>query len=274
MTQHEMFQVDAFAERLFTGNPAAVLILDRFLPDGTMQAIAQENNLAETAFAVPRPGGRYDLRWFTPGAEVPFCGHATLATAHVLLSELGIGGDAVTFDTRRVGPLTVTRGQGGDGLTLDGPAGQLTRIEPPEGLADALGAAPREVHAGQYLMAVLDDEAAVRGLDPDLFALGKVRSPLADASVDGHCVCVTARGEETDFVSRFFGPTVGITEDPVTGSAHCMMAPYWAARLGKTTLSAYQASPRGGHVACVMDGDRVRLTGRAVTFLRGTIRLP
>ena len=272
MTDLTIYQVDAFADRLFAGNPAAVLILDAFLPDETLQAIAQENNLSETAYAVRTGEGRYDLRWFTPGAEVPFCGHATLATAHVLFTEHGLAGDAVRFDTRQVGALTVARE--GDAYVLDGPAGRIEEIAPPDGLAEALGTAPEAVFAGQYLMAVLPDEATVRGLDPDLFALGKVRSPLPDASVDGHCVCVTAPGGDTDFVSRFFGPMVGITEDPVTGSAHCMMAPYWAERLGKGELTAYQASPRGGHVGCVVDGDRVRLKGRAVTYLRGTITLP
>ena len=272
MTTHPLYQVDAFAARVFTGNPAGVMVLDAFLPDETLQAIAQENNLAETAYAVRRDDGAYELRWFTPAAEVPFCGHATLATAHVLLAEEKIGGDVARFVTRRVGRLSVTRGP--RGYTLDGPAGAVERIEPPEGLASALGAEPEAVFAGQYLMAVLPDEAVVRGLDPDLFALAKVRSPLPDANVDGHCVCVTAPGEATDFVSRFFGPTVGITEDPVTGSAHCMMAPYWAERLGRRELSAYQASPRGGHVACAVDGDRVRLTGGCVTYLRGTIELP
>ena len=272
MTDHTLYQIDAFAERVFTGNPAGVMILDAFLPDETLQAIAQENNLAETAYAVPRDDGAYDLRWFTPAAEVPFCGHATLATAHVLLAEEGMGGDAVRFVTRRVGTLTVERA--GGAYVLDGPAGRVRRIDAPEGLADALGTAPEAVFAGQYIMAVLADEAAVRDLDPDIFALAKVRSPLPGADVDAHCVCVTAPGADTDFVSRLFGPTVGIPEDPVTGSAHCMMTPYWAERLGKTTLTAYQASPRGGYVGCALAGDRVRLTGGAVTYLRGTITLP
>ena len=272
MTSHALYQVDAFADRVFTGNPAAVMLLDAFLPDGALQAIAQENNLAETAYAVRRGDGAYDLRWFTPAAEVPFCGHATLATAHVLLAEEGIGGDAVRFVTRRVGTLTVERA--GGAYVLDGPAGRTERIDAPRGLADALGTEPEAVFAGQYLMAVLPDEASVRALDPDLFTLAKVRSPLPDANVDGHCVCVTAFGTDTDFISRFFGPTVGITEDPVTGSAHCMMTPYWAERLGKTRLSAYQASPRGGHVGCELADDRVRLTGGCVTYLRGMIELP
>ena len=268
---HILYQVDAFADRLFTGNPAGVMILDAFLPDGTLQALAAENNLAETAYAVPRGDGAYDLRWFTPGAEVPFCGHATLATAHVLLAEERLDADAVRFETRHVGPLTVERSA--NGYTLDGPAGAPQPISMPEGLAEALGAVPETVLAGQYLMAVFRDEATVRGLEPDPLALARVRSPLPDASVDGHCVFATAPGESYDVVSRFFGPTVGIPEDPVTGSAHCMAAPYWAKRLNKETLSAYQASPRGGAVACEVAGDRVRLTGGAVTYMRAELRL-
>ena len=266
-----LYQVDAFADRLFAGNPAGVMILDAFLPDDLMQAIAAENNLAETAYAVPRGDGAYDLRWFTPGAEVPFCGHATLATAHVLLAEEGRAASSVRFETRRVGPLVVERA--GGAYVLDSPAGRPRAIEPPEGLAEALGAAPTAVFAGQYLMAVLADEAAVRRLDPDLFRLARVRSPLPDASIDAHCVFVTAPGNTHDFVSRFFGPTVGIPEDPVTGSAHCMAAPYWAERLGRTRLRAFQASPRGGEVGCEVVSDRVRLTGGAVTYMRADLRI-
>ena len=268
---HILYQVDAFADRLFTGNPAGVMILDAFLPDETLQALAAENNLAETAYAVPRDDGAFDLRWFTPAAEVPFCGHATLAAAHVLMAEEGLGASEVRFATRHVGTLTVERTD--DRYVLDGPAGDPQPIEPPERLAEALGAVPETVLAGQYIMAVLPDEASVRALDPDLLALSRVRSPMPDAGMDAHCVFATVPGEQHDFVSRLFGPTVGIPEDPVTGSAHCMAAPYWARRLGKTTLSAFQASPRGGAVGCEVRGDRVRLTGGAVTYMRAALRL-
>ncbi|WP_031549820.1 PhzF family phenazine biosynthesis protein [Parvularcula oceani] len=266
MTSRDMFQVDAFAERLFTGNPAGVMVLDAFLPDETLQAIAAENNLAETAFAVRKGEGHYDLRWFTPGAEVPLCGHATLATAHVLYTELDEAAASLRFDTLS-GALSVARE--GEAYVLDFPADPPEPISAPEGLAEALGAPLEAVLAGQYLLAVLPDEAALRALRPNLLALGEIRSPREGVATD--CVCVTAPGEDFDFVSRFFGPTVGITEDPVTGSAHCMLTPYWAERLGKTELSAFQASARGGKVNCVLDGDRVRLTGGAVTYLRGRI---
>ena len=271
MTTHDLYQVDAFADRLFAGNPAGVMVLDAFLPDGTLQAIAQENNLAETAYAVRTGAGRYDLRWFTPGTEVPLCGHATLATAHVLWTELEEGAEALAFQTLS-GTLTVARAEGGDAYVMDFPADPPEPIGAPDGLTEALGVRPDAVLAGQYLLAVLEDEVSLRALTPNLLALAEVRSPREGLAAS--CVCVAAPGDETDFVSRFFGPTVGITEDPVTGSAHCMLTPYWAVRLGKTTLSAYQASARGGHVGCELVGDRVRLTGRAVTYLRGRVALP
>ncbi|MBB4659435.1 PhzF family phenazine biosynthesis protein [Parvularcula dongshanensis] len=277
MTEHTLYQVDAFADRLFAGNPAGVMILDEFFPDETLQAIAMENNLAETAFAVRKGAGAYDLRWFTPGAEVPLCGHATLATAHVLWAEEGEDAERFSFDTLS-GPLHVERT--GEGYTLDFPADPPVPVEAPDGLAEALGTEPESVLAGQYLLAVLKDEAAVRALRPNLLALEAVGLPRGRGTAE-NCVCVTApgevcvtaEGEAYDFVSRFFAPTVGITEDPVTGSAHCMLTPYWAERLGKTTLFAFQASARGGAVACELAGDRVRLTGSAFTYLRGTIRL-
>ena len=258
MTRHTLYQVDAFADRLFTGNPAAVMILDAFLPDAT-------------AYLVPRGPGAYDLRWFTPGAEVPLCGHATLAAAHVLWTEEGVRDDALAFETLS-GALTVTRGEGA--YHMDFPADPPSPIAPPEGLAEALGTEPAEVLAGQYLLAVLEDEGALRDLSPDLLALARLRAPRGRGTAED-CVCVTAPGSGGyDFVSRFFGPTVGITEDPVTGSAHCMLTPYWAGRTGRTALRAYQASARGGEVACRLGGDRVRLGGRAVTYMKGEMRLP
>ena len=266
---HILYQVDAFADRLFAGNPAGVMILDAFLPDETLQALAAENNLAETAYAVRRGPGAYDLRWFTPGTEVPLCGHATLAAAHVLWTEEGEDADALTFDTLS-GLLTVTRRA--DGYAMDFPADPPERIDAPDGLAEALGVVPEAVLAGQYLLAVLPDETSVRELAPNLLALEGVRVPRGRGDAED-CVCVTAPGDRHDFVSRFFGPTVGITEDPVTGSAHCMLTPYWAARLGKTNLSAFQASPRGGAVGCMLHGDRVELRGQAVTYMRAALRL-
>ena len=270
MTQHTLYQVDAFADRVFAGNPAAVMILDDFLPDETLQAIAAENNLAETAYAVRRGDGAYDLRWFTPSTEVPLCGHATLATAHVLWTEEGEAADTLAFETLS-GTLTVARDA--DAYVLDFPADPPVEVAAPAGLSEALGTAPETVLAGQYLLAVLPDEASLRALEPNLLALEALRAPRGRGAAED-CVCVTAPGEAHDFVSRLFGPTVGITEDPVTGSAHCMLAPYWAARLGKTQLSAFQASARGGVVGCELAGDRVLLRGTGVTYLKGLVRLP
>ena len=270
MTQYTLYQVDAFAERLFAGNPAAVMVLDDFLPDETLQAIAAENNLAETAYAVQRGDGAYDLRWFTPGTEVPLCGHATLGAAHVLWTEEGEAAETLAFETLS-GTLTVAHD--GEAYVLDFPADPPVEVAAPANLSEALGVTPEAVLAGQYLLAVLPDEASLRGLKPNLLALESVRVPRGRGAVED-CLCVTAPGEAHDFVSRFFGPTVGITEDPVTGSAHCMLTPYWAARLGKTRLSAFQASVRGGAVGCELAGDRVLLRGTGVTYLKGLLRLP
>ncbi|WOI52355.1 PhzF family phenazine biosynthesis protein [Parvularcula sp. LCG005] len=218
----------------------------------------------------PRAKGEYGLRWFTPGAEVPLCGHATLAAAHVLWTETDETADRLTFSTLS-GPLFVEQTE--DGYRLDFPADPPVPIDVPEGLSDALGVVPEEMLAGQYLMAVLKDADAVRTLSPDLMALASVRSHRGHGVAED-CLCVTAPGEgDIDFVSRFFGPTVSITEDPVTGSAHCMMTPYWADRFGKTKLSGFQASARGGHVGCELAGDRVLLSGQAVTYMRGDITI-
>lgn len=270
-TQEKIFKVDAFADRPFAGNPAAVMVRDQFLSDTMMQAIAAENNLAETAFLVPDGGGRYRLRWFTPMAEVPLCGHATLAAAHVLWTELGVTDAVLTFDTKS-GPLMVEREV--SGYRMDFPSDMPRRIALPDGLAEALGTVPVEVHAGQYLLALVPDGRTLRALTPDYLALSALAVEGQGAPA-GCCVCVTAPGAgDYDFVSRFFAPGVGINEDPVTGSAHCMLAPFWADRLGKPRLSAYQASPRGGAVGCEVVGDRVILRGDAVTFLEGVVRLP
>jgi PhzF family phenazine biosynthesis protein len=256
-----LFQVDAFSERLFGGNPAAVCPLGEWLPDATLQAIAAENNLAETAFIVRR-GEDYELRWFTPAIEVDLCGHATLASALVVFTRLETNRHSVTFHTRS-GPLPVQRA--GTGLlTMHFPALPPEPCEPPRLLLDALGLVPQEVLRSLYYLAVVDDEATLRALDPNMDQLRQL---------DRLGVCVSAQGGEVDVVSRFFAPATGIPEDPVTGSAHCVLAPYWAARLGKTTLHARQVSARGGDVFCQLEGDQVALSGHAVLYLEGQIAL-
>ena len=253
-----IFQLDAFATRRFQGNPAAVMVLDAFPDDATLQAVAAENNLAETAFLVP-DNGDYRLRWFTPAVEVPLCGHATLASAAVVMERLEPGRGRVVFHTAS-GPLTVTRAE--DGYVMDLPARPSERIKTPPGLAEALGAAPVEVHANVFnYMAVLENEQALRALAPDMAALVRIDRPG---------VIVTAPGEAPyDFVSRYFAPAKGIPEDPVTGAAHCMLTPYWARRLGMTALRAFQVSRRGGEVICRLAGDRVELEGGCVFYLEG-----
>jgi len=257
-----MYQVDAFSDRLFGGNPAAVLILDDWLDEGVMQAVASENNLAETAFARPNEAG-WDLRWFTPLHEVNFCGHATLATAHILSTRYGATGTMV-FATR-VGALRVTAQE--DGYRLDLPA------FPPEPL-DALPVPVKSLfQPGTYtafsnfenIFVELADEDAVRTFMPDL-------PRIAELGCQG--LVITAKGRAHDFVSRYFAPGAGIPEDPVTGSIHATLAPYWAGKLGRDALSAFQASPRGGHLFCEVSGDRVFVSGKAVTFMAAEINLP
>lgn len=257
-----LYQIDAFAPVVFGGNPAAVCPLERWLSERTMQAIAAENNLSETAFFVARNGGPdYDLRWFTPAAEVDLCGHATLASAHVVFSTLAPGRGDVTFHTRS-GPLTVRRD--GTRLVMDFPSRPPERRDAHPALAEALGATPLEVWASRDLMAVFADERTVKTLTPSferIVALG----------VFG--VIVTAPGDEVDFVSRFFAPKMGVPEDPVTGSAHCTLIPYWSRRLGKKSLCARQISARGGEVDCEDRGDRVVIAGRVAVYLVGTIEV-
>jgi PhzF family phenazine biosynthesis protein len=255
------YQIDAFASHPFQGNPAAVCPLERWLPDDLMQAITEENNLSETAFFVPSDRG-YALRWFTPVKEVDLCGHATLASAHVLFNILGHAGPAITFETRS-GDLIVERN--GSQLVMDFPVCLPKRCVTPEALAEGLGQAPLEVLAGDDYLAVFESEAVVRALTPNQSLLSKL---------DLRAVCVAAPGESVDFVSRFFAPKVGIPEDPVTGSAHCMLTPYWAGRLGRSVLSARQVSKRGGDIGCELRGDRVLLSGRAVTVMTTEINLP
>ncbi|HRC77542.1 MAG TPA: PhzF family phenazine biosynthesis protein [Kouleothrix sp.] len=260
MTRIAIYQVDAFSSRVFGGNPAAVCPLESWLDDALMQQIAAENNLSETAFFV-RGGERYGLRWFTPVVEVDLCGHATLASAFVLFSELEPERAAITFSTRS-GDLTVTRD--GDRLMMDFPSIATTPCDPPADLVAGLGCAPLETRSGMDLLVLLEDEAAVRALRPHMDTL---------ARLDTRGVIATAPGDSADFVSRFFAPAYGLPEDPVTGSAHCALAPYWAARLGKTHLHALQVSARGGELWCEDAGARVRIAGRAAKFLHGTIEL-
>jgi len=262
MRELTMHQVDAFADRVFGGNPAAVLILDDWLPDAVLQAIAEENNLAETAFARRAGAGCWDLRWFTPVHEVDFCGHATLATAHVLAAELGEAGE-LAFHTR-VGRLAVTRTD--DGYVLDIPALAPEPVDPPPLVAELFGGQVRAVFRNfENLFVELADEAAVRAVVPDLLRIAGLH-PLG--------LVVTGRGATADIASRYFAPSYGIPEDPVTGSIHATLVPYWAAKLGRTALSAVQCSRRGGRLGCRLQGDRVLLSGRAVTFMRAVIRLP
>lgn len=259
-----IYQVDAFTDALFAGNPAAVVPLGSWLPDATLQAIAAENNLSETAFFIP-DGEGWELRWFTPTEEVDLCGHATLASAFVLGTVLSPGRDSFTFTTRKAGALTVTRE--GDVFTLDFPSRPPSPLAvPPVGLIEALGGpAPVELLSSRDTLVVYEDEAAVRALAPNMNLL---------AGVDSFAVCVTAPGRDgVDFVSRFFAPANGISEDPVTGSAHCTLIPYWAARLGKDRLRARQVSARGGSLACELVGDRVKIGGKAVLYLEGAIHV-
>jgi len=255
-----MYQVDAFTDRRFGGNPAAVVLLRSELPDATLQAIAAENNLSETAFVLSAKD-HYRLRWFTPRLETDLSGHATLGTAHVLFATGAARGDSVRFETAS-GGLTVTRE--GELLCMAFPARPARPVDCPAGLVEALGARPAEVLDARDLMAVLDDEEQVAGLTPDIAAI---------AALEAFAVMVTAPGREVDFVSRFFAPKAGIPEDPVTGSAHCTLVPYWAARLGKKELHARQVSERGGELFCEHRGDRVILRGRVADYLRGEIEV-
>ena len=254
----KQYQVDAFATRVFEGNPAAVCPLDKWLDDDLLQAIAEENNLSETAFFVPNAKG-FDLRWFTPVKEVDLCGHATLAAAHVIFEILGYSESAITFATR-CGDLVVTKQ--GSVLQMDFPACPPAPCEIPETLVQGLGVRPLELLAADDYIAVFDNEATIRAITPNHALLGQL---------DLRGVIVTAPGNDVDFVSRFFAPRFGIPEDPVTGSAHCELAPYWASKLGKNTLSAKQVSRRGGFLTCELLGRRVLLSGGAVMFMEAEI---
>ncbi len=259
--QVPIYQVDAFTSKLFGGNPAAVCPLKDWLPGATLQAVAAENNLSETAFFV-KTGDRHHLRWFTPGREVDLCGHATLAAAHVLLNVLESDSDRVAFDTRS-GELRVKRD--GNRLSMDFPAKPPAPAEPPAGMLEALGGEPLEFLRGQYYMAVYESESEVRSLTPDFAALAR----MDDAVI----VTGPGDGEKIDFVSRFFAPSYGINEDPVTGSAHCTLIPFWAERKCKWWFEARQVSPRGGELYCELHEDRVTIAGQAVLYLTGAIEI-
>ncbi len=272
----KLFQVDAFTSRRFAGNPAAVVPLDAWLPDETLQAIAIENNLSETAFLVPDSGeSDFHLRWFTPAVEVDLCGHATLASAHTLFTHLGFDGGVVGAGVRfrtRSGVLTVrqaTETTGAHRYTMDFPARVAEPAgEPPLALIDALGARPDEYLRAQSLLCVFDSKRTVHELRPDFARLAAVNELTGTGGV-----IATAPGASHDAVSRYFAPTRGVNEDPVTGSAHCTIAPYWGKRLGKSTLNCRQASARGGELTCELKDGRVHLTGCAVTTIEGTILL-
>ena len=258
-----IYQVDAFAERPFTGNPAGVCILERAAPEKWMQVVAAEMNVAETAFLVRRDDGAFDLRWFTPTVEVDLCGHATLASAHILWDERVLpAGERARFRTKS-GPLTAWREA--DTIRMDFPSEPVTATEAPAALAEALGVP--FTFAGKNRMDWLvevADEAVVKAVRPDMRALVTLK-------VRGVIVTAQSASSERDFVSRFFAPGAGVDEDPVTGSAHSALAPYWAGKLGKEALTGYQASARGGTVECTVAGDRVVLGGRAVTVLRAKL---
>lgn len=254
-----IFQVDAFAEELFQGNPAAVVPLKEWLPDITMQHIALENNLSETAFFVPTQAG-FEIRWFTPKAEVDLCGHATLAAAHTIFNEAEYPQSEISFGSRS-GKLTVMKK--GDLLELNFPADDLKKIDHLTELTEAIGKKPVECYLGKtdYLFAYTNQQD-IEQIKPDFGALSKTGA---------RGIIVTAPGDEVDFVSRFFAPGVGIDEDPVTGSAHTTLTPYWARKLGKEIFAARQISERGGQLECTIKGDRVLIAGKAKTYLRGEI---
>ena len=266
----KLWQIDAFAEKPLEGNPAAVVPLDAWIEPGLMQAIARENNLSETAFLVKTGDGRYGLRWFTPGGEVDLCGHATLASAWLLFEELDRGLASVTFDTRS-GALTVVCGDGV--LTMSLPADPPAPFAAPAGYADAIGEAlgiapPKELWRARYLLGLWDDAAVIRSIK----GCGEIGRVLRRQGFWG--MAVTAAGDHGyDFVSRFFAPDKGVPEDPVTGSAHCILTPFWARRLGKKTMKARQVSPRGGNLTVTDAGDHTVIGGTCALYMKGEIRL-
>lgn len=262
MKKIQLYQIDAFTDKVFGGNPAAVCVLDAWLANTTMQQIAAENNLAETAFVVPK-GEDYEITWFTPTVEVDLCGHATLAAAYVLFRYAGHTSEVIRFHSRRSGLLTVEKS--GDALTLDFPTDRYEAVTTPDALVKAFGKAPLQTYKGKtdYLLVYASQED-VEAFKPDIALIN---------SVEARGVIVTAPGHDVDFVSRFFCPQVGISEDPVTGSAHTTLTPYWSEKLGKKVLTAQQLSARKGSLTCEFLGDRVKITGKAVTYLKGEIEV-
>ncbi len=256
------YQLDAFTDHVFGGNPAAVCLLKAWLPVDTMQAIAAENNLSETVFCVP-DGEGYALRWFTPRLEIGLAGHPTLAAAWVILNEISPDKSAIRFTSKDGDVLTVVRD--GKRLVMDFPAVPAQPTDAAEAISESLGAPPHTVLQARDAMAVYATEAEIRALTPDMTKV---------AALDAFGVIATAPGDDCDFVSRFFAPKAGVPEDPVTGSAHCTLIPYWAETLGKSKLSAKQISERGGELQCEFLGDRVKLGGTAVPFMAGEITLP
>jgi len=257
-----LYQVDAFTSKIFAGNPAAVCMLDSWIEDSQLQSIAMENNLSETAFLVRNDEG-FDLRWFTPTTEVALCGHATLASAFVLFNHKNWTANEIRFQTRKSGQLIVSRSD--DLLEMDFPSRPSHSRQAPLGIKEALGVSPVAVlGSAEDILVVLDSEKAVQEVRPDFRALEQVEC---------RGTVVTARGSQSDFVSRFFAPRVGVPEDPVTGSAHCVLIPYWANVLGKKELHALQLSKRGGELFCIDAGERVKISGKAVLYLEGTITI-
>ncbi|MGB8951232.1 MAG: PhzF family phenazine biosynthesis protein [Candidatus Aminicenantales bacterium] len=258
--RYPLYQVDAFTDKLFSGNPAAVCPLEKWLDSGLMQNIAAENNLSETAFFV-KEGDHYHIRWMTPTSEVNLCGHATLASAFVIFNHIEKGLEKIVFHSRS-GELIVTRE--GDLMSLDFPANKPVPQKPPEALLKAFPVRPQEVLFKRTYLVVFSSEDEIKAMKPDIKKF---------LEVETHGVIITARGKSVDFVSRFFAPDVGIDEDPVTGYAHTLLIPYWAEKLNKTKLQALQLSRRGGELFCVHAGNRVQISGKAVLYLKGEIEL-
>ena len=256
----KQYEVDAFTDKVFAGNPAAVCVMDAWLPDEHLMKITRENNLSETAFAV-KAGDSYRLRWFTPGGEIDLCGHATLATAYVITRFVEPGRKQVAFETLS-GTLTVTKK--GDLLEMDFPAYNLKPVPVTQAMIEAIGAEPREAYMGRDLLCVMDSEDTVRNMKPEQ---SKV------LALDGLLLQVTAKGSEFDCVSRSFAPKCNVQEDPVCGSGHCHILPYWAKKLGKTELTAYQASSRGGIIYAMVDGERIRMSGKAALYSEAIIHV-
>lgn len=277
-----IYQIDAFTNKVFRGNPAAVVPLEAWLPDDVMQNIAAENNLAETAFFVQRAdGGGYDLRWFTPEIEIPLCGHATLASAFVLFRHLGYTREIIHFHSKS-GELRVSKGKrdGNDLFTLDFPERPFEQVETPKAVITALGITPKETYlSAMNYMVVLESPRDVLGIAPEFggdkafFANHGIIATAAVANDLSQAEQVNVQCDVVDFVSRYFAPFAGISEDPVTGSAHTTLVPYWASKLGKTTLLAHQVSKRGGQLFCELKGGRVFMGGHGVSYLEGTIEV-